>query len=74
METPRALSARRYWLGRMAIAIGLKETVSELKIASEGEVPIAGKPDARIRRDDPKRYFEIRFRGGAAYTGFPGGK
>jgi hypothetical protein len=70
----RALSGPDVYDARMAIAIGLRGSVSELKIASEGEVPIAGKPDARIRRDDPKRYFEIRFRGGAAYTGFPAGK
>jgi Recombinase len=56
---------------RMGIAITLKATVSELKIASAGVAPIVGRPDARIRRDGPERYFEVKFRGGSAHRGFP---
>jgi Recombinase len=67
----RALSGPDVYDARMGIAIALKAIVSELKIASAGATPIAGKPDARIRRDGPGRYFEIRFRGGSAHTGFP---
>ena len=70
----RSLSGPDVYDARMGIAISLKATVSELKIASAGPTPIAGKPDARIRRDGPGRYFEIRFRGGSAHTGFPVGK
>jgi hypothetical protein len=70
----RVLSGPDIYDARMAIAIALRATVSELKIASAGSTPIAGKPDARIRRDGPGRYFEIRFHGGSAHTGFPVGK
>jgi Recombinase len=70
----RALSGPDVYDARMGIAITLRAIVSELKIACAGSTPIAGKPDARIRRDGPERHFEIRFRGGAAYTGFPAGK
>jgi hypothetical protein len=47
----RALSGPDVYDARLGIAITLKATVSELKIASAGSTPIAGKPDARIRRD-----------------------
>ena len=67
----RALSGRDVYDARMGIAISLNSIVSELKIASAGPNPIAGKPDARIRRDVPGRYFQIRFRGGPPHTGFP---
>jgi hypothetical protein len=55
----------------MGMAITLKATVSELKIASAGATPTAGKPDARIRRDGSERYFEVKFRGGSTQRGFP---
>jgi hypothetical protein len=66
----RAIAGPEVYDARMGIAITLKATVSELKIASAGAAPIAGKPDARIRRDGPGRYFEVKFRGGSAHTGF----
>jgi hypothetical protein len=56
---------------RQNIAIILKAGVCELRIASAGSAPVMGKPDARILRDGPGRYFEIRLRAGAAYTVFP---
>jgi hypothetical protein len=56
---------------RLSIAIALKAALSKLTIASVGSTPPAGKPRARIRRDGPGRYFEIRFRGGAIHTGRP---
>jgi Recombinase len=67
----RALPGPDVYDARMGIAITLKATVAELKIASAGLSPVPGKPDARIRRDGPGRFFEIRFRGGSAHTGFP---
>jgi hypothetical protein len=65
----RSLAGPDIYDARMGIAITLKATVSELKIASAGWPPIAGKPDARIRRDAPGRCFQIRFRNGSAHTG-----
>jgi Recombinase len=56
---------------RLAIATELKAIVSDLKIASAGSSPKVGKPDARIRRNGPGRYFEVTFRGGTTHTGFP---
>lgn len=56
---------------RLSIVTTLKATLSKLTIASVGSTPPADKPRARIRRDGPGRYFEIRFRGGATYTGRP---
>jgi hypothetical protein len=55
----------------MGIALALKANVAALKIASAGSSPTAGEPNARIRRDGPGRYFEIRFRNGATHIGFP---
>ena len=70
----RSLSGPDVYDARMGIAISLKATVSELKIASAGPTPTAGTLDSRIRLDRPGRYFEIRFRAGSAHTGFPLGK
>jgi hypothetical protein len=70
----QALSVTDPYVARMEIAIALKSTVSELKIASAGANPIMVKPDARIRRDGPGRYFEVRFRGGSSRIAFPIGK
>jgi hypothetical protein len=65
-----AISGPNVYDARMGIALVLKATVVELKIASAGSSPIAGKPNARIRRDGPGRNFEIRFRNGPAHIGF----
>jgi hypothetical protein len=67
----RALSGSDVYGARVGIAASLKTTVSELKIASAGPTPVAGKPDARIRLDRAGRYFVVRFRGGSTETGFP---
>jgi hypothetical protein len=65
------LSGSRVYDARLRIATRLKAVVSELKIASAGPRPTLGKPDARIRRNGPGRYFEVTFRGGSPHTGFP---
>jgi hypothetical protein len=70
----QALSGPDVYDARLAIAITFKAAVLELKIASAGLNPIKGKPNGRIRRDGPGRYFEVRFRGGATHAGFPVGK
>ena len=67
----RALSGPEVYDAQMGIAIALKASVAELKIASAGSSRATGSPNARIRRDGPGRYFEIRFRNGAAHIGFP---
>jgi hypothetical protein len=58
-----ALEGDDLYDARMGITLALKGVVSELRIASAGASPIAGKPEARIRRDVPGRYFEVKFRG-----------
>ena len=70
----RSLSGSDVYDARVGIARSLKATVSELKIASAGPTPVAGKPDARIRLDRAGRYFAVRFRSGPVRTGFPAGK
>jgi hypothetical protein len=70
----RSLSGSDVYDARVGIAISLKATVSELKIASAGATLVAGKPDARIRLDRAGRYFVVRFRSGPVRTGFPAGK
>jgi hypothetical protein len=67
----QAIEGSDIYDARMGISMALKKVVSELKIASAGATPIAGKPEARIRRDSPGRYFEVKFRGSAiTHTGF----
>lgn len=46
---------------RLTLALALKAALSKLKMASGGATPIADKPNARIRRDDPARSFEVSF-------------
>src|SRR6202171_164873 len=71
VEYIRSMSGSDVYDARMGIARSLKATVSELKIASAGPSPVAGKPDARIRLDRAGRYFVVRFRSGPAHIGFP---
>ena len=66
-----SLSGSKVYDARLGIATTLKAIVSELKIASAGPNPTSGKPDGRIRRNGPGRYFEVTFRGGSPQTGFP---
>jgi hypothetical protein len=56
---------------RIGIAVALKASVLDLKIASAGPSPKEGKPAARIRRNRPGRFFDMTFRGGSAHTVFP---
>jgi Recombinase len=59
---------------RLGIALALQNVISELKLAAAGSAPAAGKAEARIRRDGPGRYFEVKFSGGsAAHIGFAHG-
>jgi hypothetical protein len=51
---------------RLGIALELQKAVSELKMAAAGSAPVAAKPEARIRRDGPGRYFEVKFSSGNA--------
>jgi hypothetical protein len=71
MDHVRSLAGPDVREVRLAIAIELKAIVSDLKIASAGSSPKVGKPEARIRRDGPGRYFEVIFRSGTTHTGFP---
>ena len=59
---------------RLALALALKAAVSKLKMASAGHTPSADKPSARIQRDDPARFFEVSFFGGATHIFSPAGK
>ena len=68
------MSGSEMYSARLAISVLLKAAVSECKLAAAGSAPIAGRSDARIRRDGPERYFEIRFSGGPTRTGFPTSK
>ena len=67
----QSLSGGEVYDARLAITVILKATVSEFKVAAAGSTPTASRSDARVRRDGPGRYFEIRFAGGPRHTGFP---
>lgn len=66
-----SLSGGEVYDARLAISVILKAAVADFKVAAAGSTPIASRSDARIRRDGPGRYFEIRFPGGPTHTGFP---
>jgi len=59
------------YAARFEIALKLKKVVSELKLASAGLDPNLSWPEALIRRDNPRRFFEIVFRNGQTYAGIP---
>jgi hypothetical protein len=59
-----ALEGPNLYEARIGIALSIKTRVAELRVAAAGPSPLAVRPDARIRRDVPGRYFEIRFQGG----------
>jgi Recombinase len=67
----RALSGPDVYDARMNIAIDIKRFVSSLKLACAGVSPVAAKPNARIRRDGPGRYFELMLQEGSAHIGQP---
>lgn len=64
----QALSDRDNYDARLSIALILKEAVSALRMASAGPDPVAAKPKARIRRDNPNRYFEVSLFAGPTHT------
>ena len=70
----RSLPGPDVYGARVGIARSLRATVSEVKIASAGPMPVAGKPDARIRLDRPGRYFVVQFQSGPAHTVYSIGK
>jgi hypothetical protein len=70
----RSLSGPDVYGARVGIARSLKASVSDLKVASAGPMPVAGKPDARIRLHRPGRYFVVQFQSGPAHTVYPTGK
>lgn len=49
----------------------LRMTVLELTLAPAGASPLTTKPDARIRRDHPDRYFTVTFSDGSSQVGYP---
>jgi len=63
----REASGPNVYDARLALLVTLKTVVSELKMASSGPTPTMGKPNARIRRDDPGRFFEVSLFGGAPH-------
>jgi hypothetical protein len=67
----QSISNGEVYDARLAIAMILRAAVSEFKVAAAGSTPIVSKPDARIRRDGPGRYFEITFPGGSTHIGLP---
>lgn len=56
---------------RTELSVSLRANVSELLIGSAGLKPIERDSRARIRRDGPGRYFEVRLQGGDKRTGLP---
>jgi hypothetical protein len=70
----RDASGPNVYDARLALALALKTVVSELKMAAGGSTPAADKPNARIRRDDPGRYFEVSLFGGAPHIFLPAGE
>jgi hypothetical protein len=65
-----ALAGPNVYDARMGIAIALKAGVTELKIAAAGSPPSATESTAKIKRNGPGRYFEVRLRNGPTHTGF----
>lgn len=64
-------SEREIYDARSEILQILKAIVLKLTIASAGASPPSSNPDARIRRDHPKRYFTATFSDGSLRTGYP---
>jgi DNA-binding CsgD family transcriptional regulator len=64
-------SEREIYDARAEISQILKDIVLKLTIASGGPAPPSSKPDARIRRDHPTRYFTVIFSDGSSRTGYP---
>jgi recombinase len=61
------ISGSNIYDARLNLTLALKAAVSELRMASAGPTPTVGEPDERIRRDDPQRFFEVRFFGGTSH-------
>jgi DNA-binding CsgD family transcriptional regulator len=62
---------REIYDARVEISQILKTIVLKLAIASAGNSPESSQPDARIRRDHPKRYFTAVLADSSLRTGFP---
>lgn len=58
---------------RFELAFSLKHAISELKLFGAGESPHPSHANALVRRDDPRRFFEIRVCKGTLYRGHPVG-
>jgi hypothetical protein len=56
---------------RLEIASVLKKVTSELKVANAGPDSVPTLPDALIRRNNPKRFYEIKLWDGPRYVGIP---
>ena len=67
----RQLSQGETYDARFQIATMLKNVVSELKVASAGSNPTPSLSGALVRRDNPKRFFEIKLWDGPSYVGMP---
>jgi hypothetical protein len=67
----RALEGPNIFEARAGIASTLRNVVSELKMASAGRSPVPSESTARILRDQPGRYFELKLSGSdASRVGF----
>jgi DNA-binding CsgD family transcriptional regulator len=64
-------SQREIYDARVEISQILKTIVLKLTIASAGASPQSSQPDARIRRDHPKRYFTAIFSDSSLRIGYP---
>jgi DNA-binding CsgD family transcriptional regulator len=67
----QTLSSPEIYDARAEISQILKTIVVKLTIASAGASPQSSQPDARIRRDHPKRYFSAVFSDRSLRTGYP---
>jgi hypothetical protein len=66
-----SLESENIYDARLGIALELQKIICELKMAAAGRAPVAGKPKARIRRNGPGRYFEVKFsEGHSSHVGF----
>jgi hypothetical protein len=66
-----SLENKNIYDARLGIALELQRAIRELKMAAAGSAPVTGKSKARIRRNGPGRYFEVKFSGGhGSHIGF----
>ena len=65
------LAGTEVYNARLHVSMTLKHFVSELKLACAGPAPKIQKSLARIRRDEPDRFFSFAFCGGIIRVGHP---